>query len=63
MTYSLAHGGSIKYMTSAKSKNMQYWEQYGEYILMAMPYADEILVGAQGCTLRDADGKELLDLA
>src|ERR1035441_5261346 len=30
---------------------------------MAMPYADEILVGAQGCTLRDADGKELLDLA
>ena len=50
-------------MTSTNSKSMEYWEEYGEYILMAMPYADEVLVGAQGSTLRDADGKELLDLA
>lgn len=43
--------------------NLQYWQEYGEYVLMAMPYADEVLVEARGCTLRDANGKELLDLA
>ena len=43
--------------------NIDYWQQYGEYVLMAMPYADEVLVEARGCTLRDADGGELLDLA
>jgi 2,2-dialkylglycine decarboxylase (pyruvate) len=43
--------------------NMEYWQQYGDYVLMAMPYADEVLVDARGCTLRDADGKEILDLA
>ena len=42
---------------------MDYWLRYGDYVLMAMPYADEILVEARGCTLRDADGKEMLDLA
>jgi acetylornithine/succinyldiaminopimelate/putrescine aminotransferase len=30
---------------------------------MAMPYADEVLVEARGCTVRDADGREMLDLA
>src|SRR5689334_15317566 len=30
---------------------------------MAMPYADEVLVEARGCTLRDANGREMLDLA
>jgi 2,2-dialkylglycine decarboxylase (pyruvate) len=44
-------------------KNIDYWSQYGDYVLMAMPYADEILVEARGSTLRDAEGKELLDLA
>jgi 4-aminobutyrate aminotransferase-like enzyme len=42
---------------------MDYWQQYGEYVLMAMPYADEVLVSGTGCTVRDADGRELLDLA
>lgn len=46
-----------------ESKNLDYWRQYGEYVLMAMPYADEVLVEARGCHLRDADGKDLLDLA
>jgi 2,2-dialkylglycine decarboxylase (pyruvate) len=46
-----------------KLKNLDYWQQYGDYVLMAMPYADEVLVEARGCTLRDADGKEFLDLA
>jgi 2,2-dialkylglycine decarboxylase (pyruvate) len=43
--------------------NAEYWSQYGQYVLMAMPYADEVLVEARGCVLRDADGKEVLDLA
>jgi 2,2-dialkylglycine decarboxylase (pyruvate) len=43
--------------------NMDYWQQYGDYVLMAMPYADEVLVEAHGSTVRDANGKELLDLA
>jgi 2,2-dialkylglycine decarboxylase (pyruvate) len=49
-------------MTSP-SMNLDYWRQYGEFVLMAMPYADEVLVEARGCKLRDASGKELLDLA
>jgi 2,2-dialkylglycine decarboxylase (pyruvate) len=44
-------------------KNNELWKQYGDYVLMAMPYADEVLVEARGSTLRDADGKEMLDLA
>jgi 2,2-dialkylglycine decarboxylase (pyruvate) len=43
--------------------NADYWQRYGEFVLMAMPYADEVLVEGRGCTLQDADGKELLDLA
>ena len=50
-------------MTTAKPTNLEYWEQYGDYVLMAMPYADEVLVRGQGCKIWDADGKELLDLA
>jgi 4-aminobutyrate aminotransferase-like enzyme len=49
-------------MTSG-SKNLSYWQQYGDYVLMAMPYADEILVEGRGSVVRDADGKEILDLA
>src|SRR6266851_1359676 len=43
--------------------NMDYWREYGDYVLMSMPYADQVLVEGRGCTLRDADGNELLDLA
>lgn len=43
--------------------NMDYWQEYGKYVLMAMPYADEVLVEGHGCIVRDADGNELLDLA
>jgi 2,2-dialkylglycine decarboxylase (pyruvate) len=50
-------------MGTSGPNNMDYWRRYGEYVLMAMPYADEILVEARGCTLRDADGNELVDLA
>jgi len=41
----------------------EYWRDYGDYVLMAMPYADEILVEARGSKIIDADGRELLDLA
>jgi 4-aminobutyrate aminotransferase-like enzyme len=50
-------------MTATNQTNMDYWQKYGEYVLMAMPYADQVLVEGRGCTLRDADGGELLDLA
>src|SRR5205085_6911733 len=50
-------------MSNVNRGNMEYWKQYGDYVLMAMPYADEILVEARGCAIRDADGKEMLDLA
>jgi 2,2-dialkylglycine decarboxylase (pyruvate) len=44
-------------------ENNEYWRQFGDYVLMAMPYADEVLVEAHGCMVRDANGKEILDLA
>ena len=50
-------------MSNENCGNIEYWKQYGDYVLMAMPYADEILVEAHGCMIRDADGKEMLDLA
>jgi 2,2-dialkylglycine decarboxylase (pyruvate) len=50
-------------MSNDQSGNMNYWERYGNYVLMAMPYADEVLVEARGCKMRDADGRELLDLS
>jgi 2,2-dialkylglycine decarboxylase (pyruvate) len=50
-------------MTATSSKNLDYWEKYGDYVLMAMPYADEVIVEARRCTLKDAEGRELLDLA
>ncbi|HXJ12766.1 MAG TPA: aminotransferase class III-fold pyridoxal phosphate-dependent enzyme, partial [Candidatus Limnocylindrales bacterium] len=50
-------------MPAANLSNMDYWQKYGEYVLMAMPYADQVLVEGRGCILRDASGQELLDLA
>jgi 2,2-dialkylglycine decarboxylase (pyruvate) len=49
---------STERLTSA-----EYWRRYGAHALMAMPYADQVLVEGRGCTIRDADGQELLDLA
>jgi 2,2-dialkylglycine decarboxylase (pyruvate) len=50
-------------MAVPTATNKALWQQYGDYILMAMPYADEVLVEGRGCRVRDADGNELLDLA
>ena len=33
---------------NGKDKNIGYWRQYGDHVLTAIPYADEILVEAKG---------------
>ncbi|HTR37109.1 MAG TPA: aspartate aminotransferase family protein [Bryobacteraceae bacterium] len=43
--------------------NAEYWRRYGDNVLMAMPYADQVLVKGNDCIVTDADGNELLDLA
>lgn len=50
-------------MTRGNEKSLKLWEAYGKYVLMAMPYADNLIVEGQGATLRDMDGNEILDLA
>ena len=50
-------------MTATNQKSLDLWQQHGDFVLMAMPYADQVLVEARGSTLKDADGNELLDLA
>jgi 4-aminobutyrate aminotransferase-like enzyme len=45
------------------TKSLELWEKYGQYLLMAMPYADGLIEEAHGCMLRDLDGNETLDLA
>ena len=46
-----------------KQKSLAMWEKYGKHLLMAMPYADGLIEEARGCTIRDMDGNEILDLA
>jgi 2,2-dialkylglycine decarboxylase (pyruvate) len=43
--------------------SLELWEKYGKHVLMAMPYADNLIGDANGCTLRDIDGNQILDLA
>jgi 2,2-dialkylglycine decarboxylase (pyruvate) len=43
-------------------KSLQLWERYGDSILMASPYRDEVVVSAEGCYFTDADGNRYLDL-
>ncbi len=50
-------------MTRDTKTSLALWEQYGDYLLMAMPYCDELIAEARGCILKDIDGNELLDLA
>jgi 2,2-dialkylglycine decarboxylase (pyruvate) len=54
--------GKPPMMTNHK-KSLELWERYGQYLLLAMPYADGLIHEARGCTLRDLDGNEILDLA
>src|SRR5271165_632085 len=43
--------------------SLDLWEKYGKHILMAMPYADNLIGDAHGSTLQDIDGNQILDLA
>jgi 2,2-dialkylglycine decarboxylase (pyruvate) len=43
--------------------SLDLWEKYGKHVLMAMPYADNLIGDADGSTLRDIDGNQILDFA
>ncbi|MCO6459416.1 MAG: aspartate aminotransferase family protein [Pirellulaceae bacterium] len=42
--------------------SLNWWRQYGKYVLMATRYHDQVIVAVDDCTYRDADGNEYLDL-
>lgn len=50
-------------MPNESTKSLELWERYGQYLLVAMPYADGLIQRATGCVLTDLDGNETLDLA
>jgi 2,2-dialkylglycine decarboxylase (pyruvate) len=50
-------------MARKAENSLALWEKYGRHVLMAMPYADNLIGDASGCTLRDIDGNQILDLA
>jgi 2,2-dialkylglycine decarboxylase (pyruvate) len=50
-------------MARSTENSLKLWEKYGRYLLMAMPYADNLISDAEGATLRDVDGNQILDLA
>jgi len=43
--------------------SLKLWEKYGKHLLMAMPYADNLIASSKGSSLIDVDGNEILDLA
>src|SRR5262249_20342289 len=50
-------------MTKRLERSLALWKEKGKHVLMAMPYSDRLIEETQGCTLRDTDGNEVLDLA
>lgn len=50
-------------MTRGTENSLKLWEKYGRHVLMAMPYADNLISHAEGASLRDVDGNQILDLA
>lgn len=50
-------------MSLKNTKSLEIWRKYGEYLLMAMPYADGLISEARGSYFTDLDGNEFLDLA
>src|SRR5215469_11460093 len=50
-------------MQNESIKSLELWRRYGQYLLIAMPYADGLIREATGCVLKDLDGNETLDLA
>jgi 2,2-dialkylglycine decarboxylase (pyruvate) len=43
--------------------SLQLWEKHGRHVLMAMPYADNLISEGEGAILRDVDGNQILDFA
>lgn len=43
--------------------SLALWKKYGKHVLMAMPYADNLIVDGSGTMLRDLDGNQILDLS
>src|SRR5580704_9368125 len=54
---------TVETLKQQDKQNVELWSKYGRHVLMMMPYADEIIVSAEGSWMRDADGKRILDLA
>ncbi|HVI09889.1 MAG TPA: aspartate aminotransferase family protein [Candidatus Binatia bacterium] len=50
-------------MARSTGKSLELWEKYGRHVLMAMPYADNLIGGSQGAILHDLDGNQILDFA
>jgi 2,2-dialkylglycine decarboxylase (pyruvate) len=50
-------------MQNESIKSLELWRRYGQYLLIAMPYADGLIQEASGSVLKDLDGNETLDLA
>jgi 2,2-dialkylglycine decarboxylase (pyruvate) len=44
-------------------KSLEYWQQYGQYVLNAFPSVDNVIERGEGSFLMDVDGNRLLDLA
>lgn len=42
--------------------SLKWWEQYGQYVLMATSYHDQVIVQTSQCNYRDADGNNYLDM-
>lgn len=50
-------------MDRCPEKSLALWKKYGKHVLMAMPYADNLIVDGTGSVLRDLDGNQILDLS
>ena len=43
-------------------KSLQYWERYGQHLLIATDYKDPVIHRALGCEIEDIDGNSFIDL-
>ena len=45
------------------TKSLELWQRQGRHVLVVQPFMDSLIVDAEHCYLRDADGNRILDLA
>jgi len=50
-------------MRRSTENSLKLWEKYGRNVLMAMPYADNLIDTGDGAQMRDLDGNTIIDLA